>query len=311
MRVLRAKSWWIVGAAAVAAALVLFSLLLRSSRPPPPSMESRAELPIRTLEPPPAEDPTRIDHVASEGPRRPFTPEQLERLDQIRREYGELESQRLIAEREGNLARTQSLGLPHIAPLHETFLTACRDYDRAVRELPGRAEAEARKAAADRRAAETAARAEAFQAHLDRHWQAGVVDEANCEWCRRDAERMRTKDPQLGPQYAREQRELFGAAQAAEIQARTAAMHLAALLRSAHTAETTRASFERMAAARRALDEALVGVPEVARLKDEAAKAAARQTALMEEFRAIHREAPLVGAPLAGSGAATDASRVP
>jgi len=249
------------------------------------------------MAPSPGQDLTTQDHVFTRAFERRFTAEQLRRLDEIGREYGELESRRMEAERQWTLARAQAAGAPAVAPLVAELQEARAALERHLRELPGRAEAERRANAAQARAAETAARVEALKRHIEDHVRQGAegVHEA-CEWCRRDAARMAVAEArtELLRELSRELAAAGAAAREAETAHRAARVELTRFVQAARTSETSRTYYERVHTAARALQEAMAAVPEVAHWRENADAALARQRELMDEWRQIHRSAPRV-----------------
>ncbi len=240
---------------------------------------------------------TEQDHVATKELERRFTDEQRRRLEEIGREYGELEARRMEAEREWTLARAQAAGAPAIAPLVAELRDARAALEQYLRDLPGRAEAERRAQAAQRRAAEAAARVEALKRHVEDHVPQGASSTSDeCEWCRRDAARMAVAEARMELLRELNQELLAAGAAAREAEAanRAARVELSSLMRAARTSETARAYTERVHNAARALNDAMAAMPDVARWREDVDAALARQRELMAEWREIHRSAPLV-----------------
>lgn len=269
----------------------------RAIQSPPQSNEERPLVaPVMSAE------PTTIDDVPARELTRRFTEEQRRRLEEIGREYGELETRRIEAEREWTLARAHAVNTAMVAPLVAELRTAREALARHMRELPGRTEAEQRVAGAQARATETAARLEALKRHIEEHLsvpEARIHD--GCEWCQRDAARMAVREARTD--LLRElNQELFtaGAAARTASQAEMAARaELATFLSAARTNEPLRTYYERVQALAKAFHEAMAAVPEVARWREEMEAALAQQQALMSEWHEIHRSAPLVD-PVSG-----------
>ncbi|MCX7818699.1 MAG: hypothetical protein N2652_05760 [Kiritimatiellae bacterium] len=288
--------------AAAAVVVVVWRWRPGATKQPADILEPRPHDEVRPLVAPasPAvssEQSTERDMVPTKVVDRRFTPEQQARLEEIGREFGELESRRIEAERQWTLARAEAAGTPAVAPLVAELRAAREALEQRLRELPGRMEAEQQSRAAQTRAAEAAARLAGLKQHVEEHLaRADAGPQEGCEWCARDRARMAVAEARtdLAREMMKELAETGRAAREAEMASRTARQRLAQLMRSARTNEQLRTYYERLRAAAQALEAAMAAVPGVARWREDAQAALARQRELMDEWREIHRSAPLV-----------------
>ncbi len=247
-----------------------------------------------------AADPTKIDRVMQGPFTKEFTPEQEARLAALRKEFGELQSQIAVAQRDEALLRTQAIGLPGIREHVEAMKAARAEMQAAVMSRPDRQEAQARLGAAEPRETEMRERFESFRGHVDIHCKASAIDpDTECEWCRRDSARIAARDPALGRGYQAEGKDLFSAYSEADEALRKARIELARIVREAPASEEVRPIAERMAAAQKAMNEALATVPDLVQLRDTMAAARSRQRELTAEILTICRQARVVFPPVA------------
>jgi len=307
---MRRSATIVVGLAVVVLLSVGVWVWTRSTPTPPPELRQVADRELRPLDTGATnQDPTKLDQVLlPTNFVRGLTPEQERRVEEIRREMGELQSRRVIAEREAALARTQSLNLPTVRPAFEEYKAAQEEYDRLVRAHPAVVAQRQKAAELQRRLDELENRYQALRRHVEEHWASRKV-QSECEWCQRDASRMELGDAALRSMYMREERELGRMIQETRSAWFKAATHSELPEQDRKVAEE---KFARLRAAREALEQAWKTVPEVARWDEEAIEAYERQKALANEWREIMRQAPLVPTHVAGPGNASGrASDVP
>lgn len=258
------------------------------------------------------EDPTKVDRVMQGPFTLEYTAGQEARLQALRKEFGELESQVALAERAINDARATSVGLPGIREHVEELKAARAALDAHLRGLPVRAGAEAAVRTAAARDGECRALLQGFYAHVESHLKkAAGQAPADCEWCRRDAARIAARDATLGRTYTEEAERLSLDAQTAAEALRKARIDLAGVIRSAPETEEGRALVARAASAQRALDGAMASLPDVVQLRAEAGEARARQKTLAAEMTSIRESARRVIPSVAKSGGTENGKGAP
>ncbi len=289
----------VVGLAVVVLLGVVVWVWIRSTPIHAPELRQVADRELRPLDTGVTnQDPTQLDQVLlPTNLVRGLTPEQERRVEEIRREMGELQSRRVIAEREAALARTQSLNLPTVRPAYEAYKAAKDEYERLVLKHPFVNEQRQKAVQLQQRLDELTSRHEALCRHMDEHLARRKV-ESDCEWCRRDASKIELGDPSLRLVYLREERELGRMIQETRSAWFKAANHLELPEQDRKVAEE---KFARLRAAHEALKQAWKTVPEVVRWDEEASEAYERQKALANEWREIMSQAPLVPAHVAGA----------
>lgn len=247
------------------------------------------------------DDPTKKDRLLHDPFVKEYTPEQQARLAVLGGEFGELQSRISRSERDADIVRAAAAGLPGIRERVESLKAARAELDAFVAQYPARLAAASTVVSASARDAECRGRSAAFRAHVESHLRTPTDPAATCEWCRRDSARMAARDSALGRRYKTEGEAFAAAACSAADELAKARIALATVVRSASASPEGRALSMREESARKAVDEAMGSLPELARLRAGADDARARQKEIAAEMAEIHGNARNVPSSVARS----------
>ena len=278
------------------------------SLPPPPTPDSAA-LPPGS----PPKGSEEQDHFSAGPVQVQFTDAQQQELAKLRQRFGELQVQIASSERESDLVRAQSMGLPAVKAGVAAIRESVDAVQKMLLEYPGRAAADAAVAAKEPPALAARRRLELFAAHIGTHLT-GKPDEAEravCEWCVRDAARIAAKDPELGKAYHAEDEKLTAETKQAGDALRAAHAAVRELAKQARASAAAQAQAQQEAAARQSLDTALEAVPAYAELRKSATEARREQVELSARIADVYAKGRFLTNVVASAGNAPKPGQKP